>query len=172
MKFLTLCKILAVVLPAFLLALPDASYAIAKKGQPAPAFQLVTTSGQKVSLAGYNGSVLVIEFFATWCGGCKDSLPHLTSLQKQFGGQGLQILALNIGQGDSPEQVKSFVAARKIGFPVAMADEDLIYDGFGIRMVPTIFIINKKGVVVEKFSGFNNDVKKIMETTIKKLVAE
>jgi thiol-disulfide isomerase/thioredoxin len=154
------------------LALPAVSLALPVKGQVAPSFQVVTTSGQKLSLANYRGSVLVIEFFATWCGGCKDSLPHLANLQKQFGGQGLHILGLNVGQGDTLEDVRKFVVKKKIGYPVAMANEDLVYDDYGIRMVPTLLVINKKGVLVEKLTGFNENIRKALETTVRKLVAE
>ncbi len=157
---------------AMLLALPATSFALPKKGQPAPPFKVVTTSGQKLSLADYKGSVLVIEFFATWCGGCKDSIPHLTNLQKQFGKQGLQILGLDVGQGDSLEQVKDFVAKKKISYPVAIAEEDTVYNDYGILRIPTLFIINKKGVLVEKLDGFNDDTRKILEAAVRRLVAE
>lgn len=172
MKCMKPYKLLAAICAMVLLALPVVSLAMPVKGQPAPPFQVVTTSGQKLSLANYRGSVLVIEFFATWCGGCKDSLPHLASLQKQFGGQGLHILGLNVGQGDTLEDVRKFVVKKKIGYPVAMANEDLVYDDYGIRMVPTLLVINKKGILVEKLTGFNEGIRKMLETTVRKLVAE
>jgi thiol-disulfide isomerase/thioredoxin len=165
-------KLLAAICTIVSLALPVVSLALPVKGQAAPPFQVVTTSGQKLSLANYRGSVLVIEFFATWCGGCKDSLPHLADLQKQYGGQGLHILGLNVGQGDTLEDVRKFVVKKKIGYPVAMASEDLVYDDYGIRMVPTLLVINKKGVLVEKLTGFNEGIRKMLETTVRKLVAE
>jgi len=162
----------AIMVLAILLTMPAASFALPKKGQPAPPLQVVTIAGQKLSMANYKGSVLILEFFATYCGGCKESIPHLLNLNKQYGKKGLQILALDIGQGDTPEDVKEFVARNKINYPVAMADESIIYDGYGIRMIPSIFIINKKGILVEKFDGFTDETRKIMETTVKKLIAE
>src|SRR6266542_1183040 len=162
----------AILFLAILLTIPAASFALPKKGQPAPPLHVVTTAGQKLSMANYKGSVLVLEFFATYCGGCKESIPHLLNLYKQYGNKGLQILALDIGQGDTPEDVKEFVARRKINYPVAMADEGIIYDGYGIRMIPAIFIINKKGIQVKKFDGFTDETRKNMETTVKRLVAE
>jgi peroxiredoxin len=160
------------VILTLLLVLPATSFALPRKGKPAPPLQVVTTAGQKVSLANYKGSVLVIEFFATYCGGCKESLPHLISLNKQYGKKGLQILGLDIGQGDDLDDVKAFIAQRKISFPVAMADEDIVYDDYGIRVIPSIFIINKKGILVEKFSGYTDDIRKNIEATVAKLIAE
>ncbi len=154
---------------AIVLILPQASFAVPEKGQPVPPFQVVTTSGQKVSLANYKGYVLVIEFFATYCGGCKESIPHLLDLQKQFGKQGLQILGFEIGEGHSLDDVKSFIAKRKISYPVAMVDMEVAYNTYGIRSMPSLFVINKKGVLVENFNFFDE---KIMERTVRKLVAE
>jgi peroxiredoxin len=164
--------LLAGFIAAGLLTWSAPSFAFPKKGKPAPPFQVVSTSGQKLSLSNYKGSVLVIEFFTTWCGGCKESIPHLANLQKQFGEKGLQILALNIGQGDSLEQVKSFIDKYKISYPVALADESVVYDDYAIRMVPTLFIVDKKGVLVEKLNGYNSDIHKTLEATVKRLIAE
>ncbi len=152
-----------------MLILPQTSLAMPGKGQPAPPFQVVTTTGQKVSLANYKGYVLIIEFFATYCGGCKESIPHMINLQKQFGSQGLQILGFEIGEGHNLEDVKSFIAKRKISFPVAMVDMEVAYDTYGIRSMPSFLVINKKGVLVESFNFFSE---KVMEATVRKLVAE
>src|SRR5512137_716342 len=81
--------------------MPVACFAVPQKGKPAPAIRVVTTSGQRVSLAGYQGRVVVVEFFATWCEGCKTSLPHLITLNAKYAKQGLQVLGLNPGiRGD------------------------------------------------------------------------
>lgn len=161
--------IFSALLIAILLILPQTSLAMPGKGQPAPPFQVVTTTGQKVSLANYKGYVLIIEFFATYCGGCKESIPHMINLQKQFGSQGLQILGFEIGEGHNLEDVKSFIAKRKISFPVAMVDMEVAYDTYGIRSMPSFLVINKKGVLVESFNFFSE---KVMEATVRKLVAE
>jgi thiol-disulfide isomerase/thioredoxin len=170
--FMKQWKFFSAILLAISLVVPATSFALPKKGKPAPSFQVVTTSGKKLSLESFKGSVLVIEFFATWCGGCKASIPHLLNLQKQFGNKGLQILALDIGQGDTLEEVKDFVANNKISYSVAMADEDVVYDNYAIRMVPSLFIVDKKGVLVEKLSGYNTEIQQILETTVKRLIAE
>jgi peroxiredoxin len=172
MGLLKSSKILAATLLSVLLVLPTVSFALPEKGQPAPPFNVVSTSGQNISLANYKGYVLVLEFFATWCGGCKESIPHLMDLQKQYGKQGLQILGLDVGQGDDNSDLKDFVVDRRLSYPVGIAGEDVVYDNYGIRMIPTVFVIDKKGVLVEKFSGFNTDNLSSLEGIIKKLLAE
>jgi peroxiredoxin len=172
MNSLKLRFTVAVTVLAILLVMPAASFALPKKGQPAPPLQVVTTAGQKVSLANYKGSVLILEFFATYCGGCKESIPHLMDITRQYGKQGVYVLGLDIGQGDTQDDLKEFIADRRINYPVAMADDSIVFDGYGIRMIPSIFIINKKGVLIEKFDGFTDETRKIMDATVKKLIAE
>ncbi len=165
-------KILFAIILSLLLALPAVSFAIPQKGQPAPPFRVVSTSGQNISLANYKGYVLVLEFFATWCGGCKESIPHLMDLQKKYGKQGLQILGLDVGQGDDIGDLKDFVVNWRLSYPVGIAGEDVVYDNYGIRMIPALFVINKNGTLVEKFNGFNTDNLGTLEGLIKKLLAE
>jgi peroxiredoxin len=172
MRLLKSSKILAATLLSVLLALPAVSFALPQTGQPAPPFHVVSTSGQKISLANYKGYVLVLEFFATWCGGCKESIPHLMDLQKKYGKQGLQILGLDVGQGDDNSDLRDFVVNMKLTYPVGIAGEDVVYDNYGIRMIPTVFVISKKGTLVEKFSGFNADNLNELEGIIKKQLAE
>ncbi len=165
-KCLTSAVLLAV------LAVPAVSMAVPQKGKPAPPIQVVTTSGQRLSLANYRGHVLLIEFFTTWCEGCNASLPHLISFNKQYGKQGLQILGLNPGvRGDSIDVVRRFMREKKINFPVALVDDDLLID-YGVSPIPAIFIIDRKGTLVQKYVGFNTEIEKDMEATIKSLLTQ
>ena len=99
------------------------------------------------------------------------SIPHLLSLQKKYGRQGLQILGMSVNDEGEASEVKSFVAEKKITYPVALASEDLQAD-YGLRSVPTIYVVNKKGTVVEKYLGFNDEIARSMEAAIKRLLAE
>ncbi|GAB7024754.1 TlpA disulfide reductase family protein [Geotalea toluenoxydans] len=141
-----------------------------QKGQPAPPINVVTTSGQPVSLANYKGHVLVLDFFATWCYPCKEAIPHLLNLNRKYGKQGLQILGMSVDDG-SDKVVKAFIAEKKINYPVAMVDEDLQIE-YGLRSVPTIFVISKKGIVAEKLQGYSEEVGRTLENTIKRLLVE
>jgi len=152
------------------LSIPAVTQAIPKKGQPAPPMQVVTTSGQQISLANYRGYVLVIDMFATWCPPCKASVPHLVSLNKKYQKQGLQILGLSIQEGDD-EEVVEFITDKKINYPVAVVGKK-VADDYGAVTIPQMVVINKKGVVVEIFKGYNELIEKSLEDTIKRLLAE
>lgn len=152
------------------LALPAASHAVVQKGQAAPPIKVVSTSGQPITLGNYKGYVLVIDFFATWCPPCREAVPHLVNLNRKYGKQGLQILGLSLDEGDEGG-VKDFITSKRINYPVALAGEDVQTD-YGLRSLPTVFVINRKGVVAEKFQGGSEETLKNMETLIKKLLAE
>lgn len=165
-------KSLSIAVLTVALAVPVPSLAVPQKGKPVPPIQVVTTSGQRVTLANYKGYVLVLEFFATWCEGCQESLPHLINYNKQYGKQGLQILGLNPGvRGDTVDVVRQFMREKQINFPVALVDDELLID-YGISPIPAIFIIDKKGILVQKYVGFNSEIKKEMDSTIRSLLAQ
>jgi peroxiredoxin len=170
---ITMHKFFQLILPlavAGLLLSTQPAAAILQKGDKAPAIKLVTTSGQPVTLANYKGYVLVMDFFATWCIPCKESIPHMNGLNRKYGKQGLQVLGVSVDEGGERE-VKNFIAERKISYPVAVAPEDLQTE-YGLRSIPTIYVINKKGMVAEKYQGFSEQTGRAMEETIKRLLAE
>ncbi|HJV64578.1 MAG TPA: redoxin domain-containing protein [Geomonas sp.] len=162
-------RIVPLALAALVLSSQPAA-AILQKGERAPAIRLVTTSGQPVTLANYRGYVLVMDFFATWCIPCKEAIPHLNALNAKYGKQGLQILGVSVDEG-SDREVKDFALARRISYPVAVAGDEMQAD-YGLRSIPTIYVINKKGMVAEKFQGYSDQTAKAIEDTVKRLLAE
>jgi cytochrome c biogenesis protein CcmG/thiol:disulfide interchange protein DsbE len=153
----------------FLLTMPPAAFATFQKGQLAPSIKVTTTSGQTVSLANYKGHVLVLDFFASWCEPCKRSIPHLIELNRKYGKQGLQILGLSLDEDH--DDLNEFVAPFKLSYPVALADENLQTE-YGLRSIPTLVLIDKKGIVVEKYMGLTDEMRKTLDATIKRLLAE
>ena len=166
-KFALKTLLLAV---AGLLLSTEPAAAVLQKGDKAPAIKMTTMSGQPISLNNYKGYVLVMDFFATWCIPCKESIPHMNSLNRKYGKQGLQILGVSVDEGNDRE-VKSFIGERKISYPVAIADEDMQTE-YGLRSIPTVYVINKKGMIAEKYQGYSDQTGKAMEETIKRLLAE
>jgi cytochrome c biogenesis protein CcmG/thiol:disulfide interchange protein DsbE len=145
------------------------AFAILKKGDTAPPINVVTTSGQHVTLANYRGHVLVMDFFASWCVPCRQSVPHLANLNRKYGKQGLQILGMSVD--DDGDELKAFISGTKPNYPVTMVNEALQTD-YGLRSVPTIYVISKKGIVAEKFQGYSDQVGQSLESAIKRLLAE
>jgi thiol-disulfide isomerase/thioredoxin len=162
-------KIIPLAVAGLLISTQPAT-AVLQKGELAPPVKLVTTAGQPITLSNYKGYVLVMDFFATWCIPCKESIPHLNSLNRKYGKQGLQILGVNVDEGNDRE-VRNFITERKVSYPVAFVGEDMQTD-YGLRSIPTVYVINKKGMVADKFQGYSDQTGKAMEESIKRLLAE
>ena len=150
---------------------PLPALAMAGKGKPAPVFSLTTVNNQRLDLASLRGKVVVADFFATWCPPCKEAIPHLIDLQRRLGSKGLQVVGLSADDEDEVRTLREFVASHQINYPVALASSSVQGD-YGLRAVPVLYVIDKKGVVVEVFRGLSGDMKKRMEDLILKLLAQ
>ena len=141
---------------------------------PAPEFTLPNLHGGKdVSLANYRGKVVLIDFWATWCGPCRITLPHLESLQQKYGKDGLQVLGISIDE-KPPATVREELAKMNMGlsYPLAIADEKLLSDYEGVYSIPITFLIDKKGNVRDVFKGVSPLIFNDMEDQVKRLLAE
>jgi peroxiredoxin len=153
-----------------LILVPSLSLAVPRAGEPAPQFKAITTTGQEVSLENYRGYVLLLDFFATWCIPCRASVPHVVEMKRKYGKQGLQVLGLSVGD-DGEQAFRSFVNENRINYPLAAASE-AVQSSFGIRSVPVMFVIDKRGGVREIFRGFNDESGRSMELLVRRLLAE
>jgi peroxiredoxin len=149
---------------------PSLLHAMPRSGQQAPNFKVVSTSGQPITIDNYKGYVLVIDFFATWCPPCKESIPHLVEMNRKYSKQGLQVLGLSLDE-DGERAVKSFAGEYRINYPLALADETVQVD-FGLRSVPVMFVIDKKGKIAEIYRGFSEEIGRSLENVVKRLLAE
>lgn len=140
------------------------------KGQPAPPFQLTAASGESLSLSSYRGSVLILDFFAPWCAPCRLAIPHLLELQRTQGGQGLKVLGLTTDELTDKKLIK-FMKELKITYPVASASDSVQRD-YGVRSLPLLYVIDKKGRVAGVFNGFNSTVTAALDGLVKSLLAE
>ena len=170
MRIETISRFFLVAATALSLALPVTASAFVRKGDPAPPLKVVSMSGQKITLANYKGRVLVLDFFATWCAPCRAAIPHFIGLYRKYNKQGLEVLGMSADE-DGDKDVREFMSEQKIIYPVALAGDEMLTE-YGIRSLPTVYVINKKGAIAEKYMGYNEDMAASMETLVKKLLAE
>lgn len=171
MKHMTLLyRLVMVIMVAGILLRPAGLHAAPRNGEPAPDFKVSTTSGQQVTLKNYRGRVLVLDFFASWCQPCRESIPHLVEMNRKYGQEGLYVLGMSADE-DGVRAVKSFADKHRITYPIALAGESTLTD-YGVRSVPVMFVIDKKGQVAGVFRGFTDEVARSTEQLIKKLLAE
>jgi thiol-disulfide isomerase/thioredoxin len=113
--------------------------------RPAPAFTATTLDGKpSLKLADLRGRVVLVDFWATWCHPCIAQFPHLNEWHKKYAAKGLSIVALSNEEADL---VRDYVAAEKLGFPVALDPDDRIRAAYIVPGMPTTVVIDKTGVV-------------------------
>ena len=127
-----------------------------KNPQPVPAFTILSLDGQTISPAHLAGKVVLLNFWATWCPPCREEIPDLIELQDKYGGR-LQIIGLSVDTG-SQETVKRFVQERKINYPVAIASPELEAKFGGVMGLPTSFLVDTEGRVVQKHVGLHEPI--------------
>jgi peroxiredoxin len=118
----------------------------------APGWQLQDLEGKSVKLSDFKGKVVVLNFWATWCGPCREEIPDLVSLQKQYTTQGLVVLGISMDAGGAT-RVAGFAKKMEINYPIVMGDAKVSAAYGGIRVLPTTFIIDRKGNVVDGLEG-------------------
>ena len=124
----------------------------------APPFLLAGLNGEKVGLADFQGKVIILDFWATWCPPCQEGIPYLNQLYKEFNGNGLVVIGISLDRG-GPEEVQRFVSQKGVEYINVMGTEEVFQaysslPGLGpIQGIPTAFIIDRQGLICRKFVG-------------------
>ena len=141
-----------------------------KVGQPAPDFTAQDLAGQTVKLGEDRGQkVTVVDFWATWCGPCKMSMPGLQAVLDNFKGQGVEVLSVN--EGESPEQAGSYIKSKAYGFHVLLDPDSAIGASYGVTGIPTLVVVDQAGIVRWIRIGYTPDdapLRKVLEKLVRK----
>ena len=139
-------------------------------GKPAPALDLDLLDGGKLTLAKHQGKdVVVLDFWATWCGPCRRSLPLLAGVAAQYQGKGVVVYAVN--QRESAETAKNFMAKEKLLLTVALDSEGAAGNSYGVEGIPQTVVIGKDGSVQAVHVGFSPDLKETLGKQLDDLLA-
>ena len=121
---------------------------------PAPDLKAKDMNGKELSLEAYKGKVVLLNFWATWCGPCRAEIPDLIRIQEAYKDR-LQIIGMDVDDEDE-EQLRAFVKDQGINYPVAMTSVPVRLAYEGIAALPTLFVINQDSKVVQKHVGLFN----------------
>jgi thiol-disulfide isomerase/thioredoxin len=114
--------------------------------------------------------VVLLDFWATWCKPCRESIPHLVHLHRTYAKEGLVVLGINVDRGN-PDTVRNFIASMEIPYPnVAVSQE--VEKKYGITSLPTTLLIDKEGRVRERIIGFSTEVAGRLTERVSELLQE
>ncbi len=115
--------------------------------QQAPDFTLNTLDGQPVKLADYRGKVILVNFWASWCGPCKEEMPLLQTADEQHKADGLVVLGINTTFQDNRQAAEQFVRDTRVKFPILLDESGSVSQDFRVISIPMSFFIDRKGII-------------------------
>jgi peroxiredoxin len=143
-------KIFAIAGAAIVLAACSGSHAVHTTSQelsnrkPAPNFTLTDANGKRVSLSDFRGKVVLLNFWATWCGPCQLEIPWFVEFEQQLHSKGLQVIGVSMDDDGWPV-VKPFIAEHHINYPVLLGNDSVAQLYGGLDALPTTFILDRDG---------------------------
>jgi peroxiredoxin len=138
------------------------------EGQKAPDFTLTTLDGKKVQLSRLKGKVVLLDFWASWCGPCRRSMPHLQETYSQYKDKGLVVVGINVDKEQG--KAKEFLSGLTVAYPLALDPTSKVLGSYQVMQMPTAFLIDKKGVIRHKIVGFSDNIAKTTSAQIEELL--
>jgi len=160
-------------MPGFVVAGADAPpqpQLAVKVGDAAPDFNLTSVDGNKVTLASLKGKVVLLDFWATWCGPCKAAMPTIQKLHEAYKDKGVVILGVNTWEKNA-DAARDYMAKKKFTYGCLMNGDDLA-KAYGVVGIPTLVIIGKDGKVAMADMGLSDDtgasLRKVIDAALAK----
>ena len=153
---------IVVTLATLMLAPPARS---AEGGQSAPEFELPARQGF-LRLADYKGKTVYLDFWASWCGPCRQSFPWLNDMQARYGDKGLRVIGVNVDQNS--KDARAFLKQHPASFDIAFDDAGKVPRAYAIKGMPTSVLIGPDGRLLSVHNGFRNDYRQDREQEIRR----
>jgi peroxiredoxin len=138
--------------------------------QPAPDFALRSMTGENLRLSEHLGEVVVINFWATWCGPCRQEMPLLDEMYGKYHLAGLTLLGVNLDE--SSERATEMAKALKVSYPVLFDARKEVGRAYEVGSMPLTVMIDREGVVRQVFQGFKPGYEKHYAEQLRKLLNE
>lgn len=137
--------------------------------KPMVDLRLQSLDGKPISTDSLKGKIIVVDFWATWCGPCIAEIPEFNELQKKFAGKGVQVMGVALASGN-PAEVKPYVDRFKMKYSVVAGDDDQTYD-LNIIGYPTTYLVTKDWKIYRVYMGSGRSKTKEIEKDLEKLIA-
>ena len=162
-------RLLPLAILAVIPALASAAAAL-RTGAPAPAFQLNSNSGKPVALADLRGRIVLLNFWASWCGPCRQEMPILEQLNRQYRNKGVTLLGVNV-EPDSGAAV-DWLRATPVSFPILFDADSKVSKLYEVQGMPNTVILDRKGNVRYIHRGYSAGAENEYLDQIRALIRE
>ncbi len=133
----------------------------------APDFTLPGLDGNSIHLSDYRGKVVILDFWATWCPPCRAEISHFIALQSQYQSKGLEVIGVSL-DSEGASVVAPFAKENRINYTLVIGTQEVVEAYGGIRGIPTTFVIDRNGRIVQKYVGYHEQ--QIFESAIQPLL--
>ncbi len=140
-----------------------------QEGQLPPEFSLPDLDGVDTSLADFEGKVVVLDLWATWCPPCRKEIPFLVQLYEEFKDQGLVVVGVGLDRGGAPT-LAPFAEENGITYPILVGDGD-VQATYGVTGIPTTFVIGRDGRIAAKHVGYDPSMAEPLREEIQRLLS-
>ena len=137
---------------------------------PALNYAVQNVKGETVNLSEFAGKVVYVDFWSSWCGPCRKSFPWMNEMHAKYAAKGLAVVAINLDV--EPELAAQFLTKLPASFPVRYNPEGDVARSFDLQGMPSSFLFNRQGELVQKHVGFYDDKKALYEQEIQQLLVE
>ncbi len=139
--------------------------------QVAPDFSWQTPDGKVIHLSDLRGKVVLLDFWATWCGPCRMTIPHVESLYKKFEDKGVVVIGINLDGPGKRSTVSNFIKEQGITYTV-IEDNGSVSQEYGVSSIPRFFFIDKHGRIAKTVIGYDPNMEQTFSKEISKLLTE
>ena len=137
-------------------------------GNEAPDFRLPTLDGDEVSLSSLRGQVVLVDFWATWCGPCRPAMRLLQRLYEEFGGRGVTVVGINLDA--HAEEVAPYVHREGLTYPILLGGQ-AAQASYGVSALPTLFVVDQSGAIRHVHVGHGPGAASVLADEIEALLA-
>lgn len=141
----------------------------AQASNAAPDFVLKDLNGGVHRMSDLRGNVVLLNFFATWCGPCRQEIPEFVEMYRRLRHEGLEIIGVSLDQGGA-SVLMPFVKHYKIDYPIVLGTSKVVTDFGGVKGIPNTFLIDRNGAISDHFVGYQPGY--IVEASVKKLLRQ
>src|SRR5215207_668387 len=155
------------------LPMPPVAASHGAEAGAAPAGAWTQADGRRVRLEDLRGQVVVLDFWATYCPPCREEIPHLVRLQKQYGPKGFKVIGLNVGGEEDRPKIPDFVKLYGIQYQLADPDDETVRLFLAQDdSIPQTFVLDRRGRLVRHFVGYDEEVAAQLESAVAGALAE